>query len=231
MHQVAKGQFVELELQRNDRIFVVLAEFGDRYSTPAGKPAPNVPTTRGPLHNQIAQPDRTVDNSTIWQPDYNRAHFEDMYFNRMRKYYETQSSGRYTFNGEVTEWVRVPFNGLLITYWDTIEQNNNVSAGQAPFTSPWSAPFQAYDSTFGLEPTDPLSLPFYGSPTAGAAPVQFTQNHPSLPAVPLFNDMNQYWFARTSASGVIVPQTGTSIRVVSTSAHDRFMQIQVMPAK
>ena len=34
-----------------------------------------------------------------------------MYFNRMVDYYQTQSSGRYTINGDVTEWVKVPFNG------------------------------------------------------------------------------------------------------------------------
>ena len=33
-----------------------------------------------------------------------------MYFNRMAKYYETQSSGRYSVDGDVTEWVKVPFN-------------------------------------------------------------------------------------------------------------------------
>ena len=103
--------------------------------------------------------------------------------------------------------------------------------GQAPFTSPWSSTVQSHDSTFGLEPTDSITLPFYGTPAAGAAPVQFTQTHPSLPAVSVFNDLNPYWYARTSTAGVIVPQTGTSIRVVSTSAHDAFMQVQVIPAR
>ena len=36
-----------------------------------------------------------------------------MYFNRMAKYYETQSSGRYSVQGEVTDWVKVPFNEAL----------------------------------------------------------------------------------------------------------------------
>ena len=36
-----------------------------------------------------------------------------MYFNRMAKYYETQSSGRYSVDGDVTEWVKVPFNEAL----------------------------------------------------------------------------------------------------------------------
>ena len=36
-----------------------------------------------------------------------------MYFNRMAKYYQTQSSGRYSVDGAVTEWVKVPFNEAL----------------------------------------------------------------------------------------------------------------------
>ena len=32
-----------------------------------------------------------------------------MYFNRMAKYYDRQSSGRYSVKGDVTEWVKVPF--------------------------------------------------------------------------------------------------------------------------
>jgi immune inhibitor A len=102
-NEVAKGQFVELELARTDRVFVILAEFGDNiHPTYGGAP--------GPQHNQIAEPNRTVDNVTIWQADYNRAHYEDMYFGKMVEYYKQQSSGRYTIEGTVVEWVRVPFN-------------------------------------------------------------------------------------------------------------------------
>jgi immune inhibitor A len=36
-----------------------------------------------------------------------------MYFNRMKEYYETQSSGRYSIEGDVTEWVKVPYNQAL----------------------------------------------------------------------------------------------------------------------
>ena len=38
-----------------------------------------------------------MDNSTVWQPDYNRQHFQDLYFGTastsVKKYYEKQSSG------------------------------------------------------------------------------------------------------------------------------------------
>ena len=88
----------------------MLVEFG-----PAGRwitsPAnPGLSQVAGPLHNQIAQPNREINNTTIWQADYNREHYVDMYFNQMVEYYKSQSSGRYTFNGDVMHWVKVPFN-------------------------------------------------------------------------------------------------------------------------
>ncbi|MGH3308408.1 MAG: immune inhibitor A domain-containing protein, partial [Nocardioides sp.] len=112
---------VRLKNEGTDRIFVVLAEFGnERYPDPrfSDDPTPAIEDPQpqrfdGPLRNQIPKPDRTKDNSTLWQPDYNRAHYEDMYFNRMRSYYERQSSGRYSVDGDVTEWVKVPFNQAL----------------------------------------------------------------------------------------------------------------------
>ena len=98
-HEVAKGQYVELGVEDTDRIFVILAEFGDTVTgTYGGNP--------GPQHNQIAEPDRAFDNTTIWQADYNVPHYEDMYFNQMVDYYAKQSSDRYTLNGDVTEWVK-----------------------------------------------------------------------------------------------------------------------------
>lgn len=107
--QVAKGQYVELGLEKTDRVFVVLAEFGDQVSS-------NYPGAAGPLHNTIPQPDRSVDNTTIWQPDYNRSHYDNLYFsgasgaNSMVNYYKEQSSGRYTIQGSVYDWVKVPYN-------------------------------------------------------------------------------------------------------------------------
>jgi immune inhibitor A len=152
---------------------------------------------------------------------------------------------------------------MLVTYWDTDQANNNTIThpgegrslpidahpeplrrrdlvkGGTPWNfAPWAARYQAYDSTFGLKPTDPLSLPFRGTlpgvindtgcvPSGANTLCQFNTEYPSLPGVPVFNDLNDYWFAETSAAGVIVPKTGTTIRVVNTSAQDSFMQIQV----
>jgi immune inhibitor A len=106
VHEVAKGQFVELGLERSDRVFVLLVEYGNSAAS-----TPTVPNTPGPAHNTLPQPNRATDNNTIWQANYDRAHFVDMYFNRMVAYYKSQSSGRYSINGDVTEWVKVPFNG------------------------------------------------------------------------------------------------------------------------
>ena len=105
VHEVAKGQFVELGLEKTDHIFVVLVEYGNqKWTLPAA-------TIDGPSHNQIPQPNRGTDNNTIWQQNYDKAHFEEMYFNQMAAYYRTQSSGRYSVTGTVTDWVKVPFNG------------------------------------------------------------------------------------------------------------------------
>ena len=97
--KVAKGQFAELALTGTDAIWTVTGEFADLD------------------HNQIAEPDRTVDNTTKWEPDFNRAYYLDMLFdtdpgqNSMSNYYLEQSSGAYTVTGDVTDWVKVPQTG------------------------------------------------------------------------------------------------------------------------
>jgi immune inhibitor A len=109
--QVAHGQFVELERQGEDSIWTVLGEFGDAES-PFGILQGGAP---GPQHNQIPEPDRSVDNSTIWAPDFSRDYYMDLLFSEepgavsMRNYYIEQSSNRYTVNGDVTDWGQVPY--------------------------------------------------------------------------------------------------------------------------
>ncbi|MEU9174073.1 immune inhibitor A domain-containing protein [Streptomyces sp. NPDC048420] len=101
------SKYVELGREKTDKIFTILVEFGDQID-------PRYGGTVGPLHNRIAQPDRAQDNSTAWQADYNQAHFQDLYFGdgnaSVKSYYEKQSSGRYSVEGEVTDWVKVPYN-------------------------------------------------------------------------------------------------------------------------
>ena len=120
-HGRGKDQYVELSRERTDRIFVILAEFGnDRYpgypdvDTDPDTPGPT--TYDGPLHNAIPAPDRTKDNSTVWQADYNADHYRQLYFGTgknaesLKTYMQTESSGRYSVDGEVTDWVKVPYN-------------------------------------------------------------------------------------------------------------------------
>ncbi|MDA0161434.1 immune inhibitor A [Solirubrobacter ginsenosidimutans] len=117
----AEDQYVELAREKTDKIFVVLAEFGNERAPgyPDQDTDPKTPgpaTFNGPLHNAIPAPDRTKDNSTVWQPDYNRDHYQQLYFGTdpeaesVKTYYERQSSGRYTVDGQVTDWVKVRYN-------------------------------------------------------------------------------------------------------------------------
>lgn len=114
-------QYVELKQERSDKIFVILAEFGNERhpSYPDVDTDPNTPgptTFEGPLRNKIPAPDRTKDNSTVWQSDYNRKHYQDLYFGigknveSVSTYYKTQSSGRYSVDGTVSDWVKVQYN-------------------------------------------------------------------------------------------------------------------------
>lgn len=108
-HEVAKGQYVELEREGEGAIWTVLGEFADLE------------------HNKIAKPDRTKDNSTIWEPDFSRDYFYEMLFsdkpgvNSMRNYYKEQSSNRYAVYGDVTDWVKVPHDA---EYYDDNPDSN-----------------------------------------------------------------------------------------------------------
>ncbi|MEV5128580.1 immune inhibitor A domain-containing protein [Streptomyces decoyicus] len=123
--KLGKSKYVELARQKTDKIFTVLVDFGDKVDDttmfdPDGD-GPKPPVKKyggdpGPAHNQIAEPDRAEDNSTAWQKDFNQKHFQDLYFSHdkkkqsLAKYYEKQSSGRYSVQGEVSDWVKVDYN-------------------------------------------------------------------------------------------------------------------------
>ena len=108
-HEVARGQYVELEREGEGVLWTVLGEFSD------------LP------HNLIPQPDPLVNNRTIWVPDFNRGYYMDMLFNdapganSMRNFYIEQSSNRYTVHGDVTDWVQVP--GDHTVYDDNPDSN------------------------------------------------------------------------------------------------------------
>jgi immune inhibitor A len=107
--KVAKGQFVELAFEGEDQILTLLGEFGDQSFPGRGDGTP------GPLHNEIPEPDRSVDNTTIWAPDFSKDYYEHLLYDKgqvpsMANWYLAQSSGRYSVNGYVGDWVTVPYN-------------------------------------------------------------------------------------------------------------------------
>ncbi|WP_260638966.1 immune inhibitor A [Streptomyces angustmyceticus] len=123
--KLGKSKYVELARQKTDKIFTILVDFGDKvddttmYDPDGDGPKPPVKKyggDPGPAHNKIAKPDRATDNSTAWQKDFNQKHFQDLYFSHdkkkqsLAKYYEKQSSGRYSVQGEVSDWVKVDWN-------------------------------------------------------------------------------------------------------------------------
>ncbi|HET9759307.1 MAG TPA: immune inhibitor A domain-containing protein [Nocardioidaceae bacterium] len=123
----SQDQYVELSREKTDKIFVVLTDFGTErhpdYPDKDLEPSIEGPKTfEGPENNQIPAPDRAVDNSTVWQPNYDQKHFQDLYFGQgdeagsggatesVKQYFERQSSGRYSIDGTVTNWVKVRYN-------------------------------------------------------------------------------------------------------------------------
>ena len=116
-----RDQYVELENEGTDRVFTLLVEFGNQRHPdyPDQDTDPDTPGPArfdGPLHNEIPEPNRQVDNSTIWQPDFSQDYFQNLYFGTgrgvesLKTYYEKQSSGRYSVDGEASAWVKVPYN-------------------------------------------------------------------------------------------------------------------------
>ena len=72
-HQVAKGQFVELSREGEDSIWTVVADFGTQVNPALGG-------TTGPQKNQIPQPNRQFDNTTIWEPDFSQSYYTNLLF-------------------------------------------------------------------------------------------------------------------------------------------------------
>jgi len=116
--KVAKGQFVELAFEGQDQILTFLGEFGDVPATHnhgAVLGTINHGGLPGPVHNTIPQPNRAVDNSTIWTGDFSQSYYENLLFNKaqhpsMANWYLEQSYGRFSVDGYVSDWVQVPNN-------------------------------------------------------------------------------------------------------------------------
>jgi immune inhibitor A len=113
---VAKGgkaKYVRYDVERTESIFTILSGFGTDVKSPVTGGTP------GPLNGQINAPDRvwdgnaTDDNSTYWTQDFSQAHYQDLMFGTgesFRDFYLKQSNGRFLANGEVSNWVTVPYN-------------------------------------------------------------------------------------------------------------------------
>jgi len=161
-------------------------------------------------------------------------------------------TGPYNF-GDPTrpDWAeRFPYqDGLLINYWNTQYSDNNVGAHPGgglilPVDAhpgllyeptddegtnrtngeSWRPRIQSYDSTFGRQTTDRITL---HDPDTGVA-----GTYGGLPAVPVFDDTKDWYVApgeqpdANGWTGVDVPKTGTTIRVVSETKGG-FTQVQV----
>lgn len=171
------------------------------------------------------------------------AYYSNYYLAEFRQYRGYDAGLANAYNFVAGNWVeRFPYqDGLLINYWDNSFVNNNVgqncAAGRCgglllpvdahpePMYcddgSIWRNRVQTYDSTFSLQPTDPVTLHCHG----------VESHHPSLPAVSMFDDLNSYYDLANPMGSVIVPNTGTQIRIKSVSALGSFMQVQVRPSK
>lgn len=104
--QLAADKYAQTTVSGVDQVFTILAEFGTEGSGKLG-------TEPGPLHNEIAKPDRSVDNTTIWESDFSTSYYRDLFFGAgetFKDFYLKQSSGAYTVDGDVSDWVMVPGN-------------------------------------------------------------------------------------------------------------------------
>ncbi len=157
-------------------------------------------------------------------------------------YDATLETGPYNFGWLTTKPNTVehfPYqDGLLVWYWDTQYGDNNTSAhmggGEAlPIDAraaslKWSDGaiarnrIQSFDATFGLAPTDPLSL--HRETSAGMT----TLTVPSRPGVAVFDDTDplRYYDEANPLHSVKVGGTGTQIEVISTTQNGS-MQIVV----
>ena len=155
----------------------------------------------------------------------------------------------YNFGGTVgPDWTeRHPYeDGVLIWYWNTQYNNNNVGdhPGEGeilpvdahPQIMHWAdgsvarARIESYDSTFGVKKTDAITLHKAGVATT----------FKSQPGVSLFDDMQSWWTKsdpgdalgnhQAGWTSVNVPKTGTKVQVKGETKKDWSVNIEVTPA-
>ena len=134
---------------------------------------------------------------------------------------------------------RFPYqDGMLVSYWNTRYANNDTDpsrpgtgmllyvdahpqALKRPDGAVWRNRVQTFDSTFSLSRTDAITL-HYNSKAA---------KYKSLPAVRTFNDLTTYYDMKNPYGSVLLPKTGTKIRIDGVSSSGRYLQVTVSPSK
>jgi immune inhibitor A len=125
--------------------------------------------------------------------------------------------------------------GLLISYWDTSQSDNNTSEhpgeGEVlPIDAhpraiynlngvPWRSRIQVYDAPFSLEKARSFTLHVNGKPSYIRG-----QN-----AQPIFDDRRQYWYPDIPLTGVKVPNAGVRMRVLERNGTS--MDIRITSTK
>ena len=93
--KLKNGKYVQHSLETTEQMTIALVDFSDL------------------KHNSIPEPDRSVDNSTYWTPDFTVQHYRDMLFApgggsygkpSLRDFYQELSSGRFSWDGQVSNW-------------------------------------------------------------------------------------------------------------------------------
>jgi immune inhibitor A len=207
-----------------------------------GNPLDDAETDFGWAHDGFIRTGSVVSQSFF------NAYFAE--FRTYKGYDDGLRTGPYNFgfldNPALGNWVEhfSYQDGLLVWYYDESFEDNNVGDNCAnnrcgglylPVDAHpdlllrpdngqvWRPRIQSYDATFGLEPTDEICL--HLSSIEGC--------YGGLPANSTFDDTQSYWVAPDASIGnngwssVPVPNTGTTIRVVSVSAQGNFMQVLV----
>ncbi|GGO72128.1 immune inhibitor A domain-containing protein [Nocardioides deserti] len=133
--KVAPGQWVEYGTQETAQLLSFLVDFGDQVD-------PRFPAEgAGPRHGQIEEPGED-DNSTYWRETFDRSHFMDMFFHGMpeedgasfRQVYDEMSSGRFDVEGDVSDWVTVPYNSAS---YGMTESNQDMSRFISDTATAW----------------------------------------------------------------------------------------------
>ena len=134
--KVAPGQWVQYGTQDTAQLLSFLVDFGDKTDS-------RFPTTSaGPVHGTIPAPDRSEDNSTYWKPSFDRQHYLDMFFKGMPEQngesfhgvYQEMSSGRFDVEGDVSDWVTVPYSE---SSYGTTESNQDMTRFVGDSATAW----------------------------------------------------------------------------------------------